>query len=94
MLKILQVRLQHYVNWELPDIQAGIENAEEAEVKLPESTGSQKKEITEKNLLPLHWLGESFCVDHNKLWKILQEMEILHHLYLYPEKLDVKNVKK
>ena len=40
MLKILQARLQQYVNSELPHIQAGLEKAEEAEVKLPTSVGS------------------------------------------------------
>ena len=40
MLKILQGRLQQYVNYELPDVQAELEKAEEPEVKLPTSTGS------------------------------------------------------
>ena len=40
MLKILQARLQQYVNHELPDIQAGLEKAEEPEIKLPTSAGS------------------------------------------------------
>ena len=35
MLKILQARLQQYVNCELPDVQAGLEKAEEPEIKLP-----------------------------------------------------------
>ena len=39
MLKILQARLQQYVNHELPDVQAGLEKAEEPEIKLPSSTG-------------------------------------------------------
>ena len=39
MLKILQVRLQQYVNCELPDVQAGLK-AEKPEIKLPTSTGS------------------------------------------------------
>ena len=43
MLKILQARLQQYVNRELPDVQAGLEKAEEPEIKLPTSTGSWKK---------------------------------------------------
>ena len=34
MLQILQVRLQHYVNWECPDVQAGFRKAEEPEIKL------------------------------------------------------------
>ena len=44
MLKILQARLQHYMNHELPDVQAGLEKAEEPEIKLPTSSGSLKKQ--------------------------------------------------
>ena len=44
MLKLLQARLQQYVNHELPDVQAGLEEAEEPEIKLPTSTGSSKKQ--------------------------------------------------
>ena len=40
MLKILQARLQQYVNRELPDVQAGFRKAEEPEIKLPISVGS------------------------------------------------------
>ena len=43
MLKILQARLQQYVNRELPDVQGG-EKAEEPEIKLPTSAGSWKKQ--------------------------------------------------
>ena len=39
MLKILQARLQQYVNCELPDVQAGFRKAEEPEIKLPTSAG-------------------------------------------------------
>ena len=44
MLKILQARLQQYVNSELPDVQAGFSKAEEPEIKLPTSAGSSKKQ--------------------------------------------------
>ena len=44
MLKILQARLQQYVNREIPDVQAGLEKAEEPEIKLPTSAGSSKKQ--------------------------------------------------
>ena len=44
MLKILQVRLQQYVNRELPDVKLVLEKAEEPEIKLPTSTGSLKKQ--------------------------------------------------
>ena len=44
MLKILQARLQQYVNHGLPEVQAGLEKAEELEIKLPTSTGPEKKQ--------------------------------------------------
>ena len=44
MLKILQARLQQYVNRELPDVQAGLGKAEEPEIKLPTSAGSSEKQ--------------------------------------------------
>ena len=43
MLKIIQARLQQYVNRELPDIKLDLEKAEEPEIKLPTSIGSSKK---------------------------------------------------
>ena len=48
ILKILQARLQQYMNHELPDVQAGLEKAEEPEIKLPTSRGS----LTEKEMAP------------------------------------------
>ena len=48
MLKILQARLQQYVNCELPDVQAGFKKAEEPEIKLPTSIGSLKNEESSK----------------------------------------------
>ena len=50
MLNILQARLQQYVNCELPDVQAGLEKAEEPEIKLPTSAGSWKKQEFQKNI--------------------------------------------
>ena len=44
MLKILQARLQQYVNHELPDVQAGFRKGREPEIKLPTSAGSSKKQ--------------------------------------------------
>ena len=83
MLKILQVRLQQYVNCEFPDSQAGF----------------RKDRGTRDQIANIHWIIEkarefqksiyfSFieyaiafdCVDHNKLWKILKEMGIPDHL--------------
>ena len=44
MLEILQARLQQYMSLELPDVQAGLEKAEEPEIKLPTSVASSKKQ--------------------------------------------------
>ena len=83
MLKILQARLQQYMNQELPDVQAGF----------------RKGRGTRDQIANIHWIIKKakefqkniyFCfidytkafdyVDHNKLWKILQQMEIPDHL--------------
>ena len=82
MLKILQARLQQYVNHELPDVQAGLEKAEEPEIKLPTSAGSSKKQEFPKNIYFcfIDYAKAFDCVDHNKLWEILQEMGIPDHL--------------
>ena len=51
MLKILQARLQQYMNCELPDVQAELRKAVEPEIKLPTSVGSLKsKRVPEKYL--------------------------------------------
>ena len=55
MLKILQARLQQYVNHELRDVEAGFQKAEEPEIKLPTSAGSGKsKRVPEKHLFLLY----------------------------------------
>ena len=60
MLKILQARLQQYVNRELPDVQVDLEEAEEPEIKLSTSNGSMKKqESSRKTLILLYWLHQS-----------------------------------
>ena len=83
ILKILQARLQQYVNRELPDVQAGF----------------RKGRGTRDQMANIHWIMEKArefqkniyfcfidyakafdCVNHNKLWKILQEMGIPDHL--------------
>ena len=79
MLKILQARLQQYMNCELSDVQAGFKKAEEPEIKVPRFVESLKKQ--EKNAFCLIDYAKAFdCVNHNKLWKILQEMCIPDHL--------------
>ena len=81
MLKILQARLQQYMNCELPDVQAGFKKAEEPEIKLPTSAGSWKKqESSRKNICFIDYAKAFDCVDHNKLWNIFQEMGISDHL--------------
>ena len=70
MLKILQARLQQYVNHELPDVQTGFRKAEEAEIILPTSAGSSKKqESLRKNIYFcfIEYAKAFDCVDHNKL---------------------------
>ena len=83
MLKILQARLQQYMNYELPDVQARF----------------RKGRGTRNQIANIHWIikkarefpGNIYfcfidytkafdCLDHNKLWKILQEMGISDHL--------------
>ena len=59
-----------------------LEKAEEPEIKLPTSVGSSKRQrVPEKHLLCFIDYAKAFdCVDHSKLWKILQEMGIPDHL--------------
>ena len=59
-----------------------LEKAEEPEIKLPTSAGSWKKEEFQKNIYFcfIDYAKAFDCVDHNKLWKILKEMEIPNHL--------------
>ena len=58
-----------------------LEKAEEPEIKLPTSVGSQKKqENSRKNICFIDYTKAFDCVDHNKLWKMLQEMGIPDHL--------------
>ena len=58
-----------------------LEKAEEPETKLPASAGSSKKqESSRKTSISIDYTKAFDCVDHNKLWKILQEMGIPDHL--------------
>ena len=50
MLKILQARLQQYVNRECPDVKLDLEKAEEPEIKLPTSIGSSKKQESSRKI--------------------------------------------
>ena len=82
MLKILQARLQQCMNLELPEVQDGFRKTR--------GTGDQIANIRwiikkarefQKNIFCFMDYAKAFdCVDHNKLWKILQEMGIPDHL--------------
>ena len=82
ILKILQARLQQYMNQELPDVQAGFRKGRGTRDKLPTSVGSWKKREFQKNIYFcfIDYAKAIDCVDHNKLWKILREMGIPDHL--------------
>ena len=76
MLKILQARLQEYMNHEHPDVQAGFTKGRGTEIKLPTSVGSLKKqESSRKNIYFcfIDYAKDFDCVDHKKLWKILRD---------------------
>ena len=57
-----------------------LEKAEEPEIKLPTSSGSSKKQENSKSTSFIDYTKAFDCVDHNKLWKIVKEMEIPDHL--------------
>ena len=83
MLKILQVRLQQYVNHELPDVQAGFTKGRGTRDQIANIVRSlKKKRDFQKHIyFCLTDYAKVFdCVDNNKLWKILQEMGIPNHL--------------
>ena len=83
MLKILQARLQQYVNHELPDVQAGFRKGRGARVQIANMRWIlEKAREFQKNIYFCFIdYGKSFdCVDYNKLWKILKEMGIPDHL--------------
>ena len=83
MLKILQARLQQYANQELPDVQAGIRKGRGTR---PQNANvhwiiEKAREFQKHIYFCLMDYTKVFdYVDHNKLWKILQEMEIPDHL--------------
>ena len=71
MLKILQARLQQYVNREIPDVQAVLEKAEEPEIKLPTSAGSSKKQDSSRKIFTSALLTMPKWITTNcgKFWK-------------------------
>ena len=82
MLKILQARLQQYVNHELLMFKLVLEKTEEPEIKLPTSAGSSKKQESSRktSIFALLTMPKPLTMDHNELWKILKEMGITDHL--------------
>ena len=83
MLKILQARLQEYMNWELPDIQAGFRKGRGTRVQIVNIRWiiEEAREFQENIYFCFIDYAKAFgCVDHNKLWTILQEMGIPDHL--------------
>ena len=79
MLKILQARLQQYMNWELPGVQEGFRKGRVARDQIvniywiiEKAREFQKKKIC---FCFIDYAKAFDCVDHNKLWKIFQEME-------------------
>ena len=83
MLKILQARLQQYVNGELPHVQAGFIKGRETRDQIANICWiiEKAREFQKKIYFCIIDYVNSFdCVDHNKLWKILKEMGIPDHL--------------
>ena len=84
MLKILQTRLQQYLNQELPDVQAGLRKGRGTKYQIAnicwitEKAREFQKTVTSASLTMLNKAFD--CVDHNKLWKLLKEMGIPDHL--------------
>ena len=81
MLKILQARLQQYVNHELPDVQAGLRKGRGSRDQIANIRWIIKKARDfQKNVCFIDYAKAFDCVDHDKLWKILQEMGMPDHL--------------
>ena len=77
MLKILQARLQQYVNCELPDVQPGFRKGRGTRDQLANICWIMKKAREfQKNICFIDHAKAFNCVAHNKLWKILKEMGI------------------
>ena len=83
MLKILQARLQQYMNHELPDVQAGFRKGRGSRDQIANICWVIKtaREFQKNIYFCFIEYTKAFdCVDHNKLWKILKEMGIPDHL--------------
>ena len=83
MLKILQARLQQYVNCELSYVQAGFRKGRITRDQIANIHGiTEKAREFQKNIYFcfIDYAKAFDCLDHNKLWRILQEMGIPDHL--------------
>ena len=83
MLKILQVRLQQYMNHELPDVKAGFRKCGSSRDQISNIRWiiEKAKELQRNIYFCFIDYAKAFdCVDHNKLWKILKEMGRSDHL--------------
>ena len=90
MRKILQARLQQYVNRELPDVQAGFRKGRGARDQIANIRWiMEKAREFQKNIYFcfIDYAKAFDCVDHNKLWKILKETGIQDHLTCLPRNL-------
>ena len=81
VLKILQARLQQYMKQELPDVQAGFRKGRGTRDQIANICWIiEKAKEFQENICFIDYTKVFDCVDHNKLWKILQEMGIPDHL--------------
>ena len=83
MFKILQARLQQYVNQALPDVQAGCRKGRRTRDQIANIHWIMKKAKEFQKNIRFHFIGYNKAfnfVDHKKLWKILKEMGVPDHL--------------
>ena len=81
MLKILQARLQQYVNQELPDVQAAFRKCRETRDQIANIHWIKEKATEfQKNICFIDYAKAFDCMDHKKVWKIFKEMEIPDYL--------------
>ena len=97
LLKILQAKLQQYVNRELSDVQAGFRQGRGTRDQIANICWiTEKAREFQKNIYFCFIdYAEAFdCVDHNKLWKVLKEMGIPDHLTCLLRNLHAGQIKK
>ena len=80
MLKILQVRLQQYMNHELPEVNAGWSKTRDQIANIHWIIKKAREFQKTVSFCFIDYMKAFDCVDHNKLWKILQDVGIPDHL--------------